>query len=97
MESRGLVLLSSLYLEVYKLLEQCDPKIEFDGMIEMSLNGMYLAKVMEMEIERLYNGKIEIDREFLKFLINERRPQFFKKIYSNCVRRGEQAKEVLVI
>lgn len=66
-------------------------------MLELSLNGVYIGKIMEIELDEIYKGEFKIDKKFLTFLVNERRPNFFKGVIDRCEKRGKQTKEILVI
>jgi len=93
------ITLSNLYVDIYNLLNHSKPStVNINPMVELSLNGLYLGKLMEMELDRMYaGGKIKIDEKFLKFLISERRPKFFESVISTCRRNEEQSVDVLMI
>ena len=91
------VKLSNLYIDIYNLLGYKSSSIDVNPMLELSLNGLYLGRIMEIELDRLYKGGFKIDKEFLTFLVNERRPDFFKGVIDRCKKRGEVAKDILIL
>jgi len=96
--NRNDIILTTHYLHIYNLLELSVPSPVFgnrDRMIELALNGLYLGKIMEMELEEL--GNFEINRNFLKFLVGERRPKFFMSVINTCREKEKRAEETLVI
>jgi len=97
MKPSELTTLSNYYVDIYNLLEHSNPStLDINSMMELSLNGLYLGRIMEGEIDRLYKGAFKIDREFLMFLVNKRRPKFFRSVIKACRERGKQAEKVLV-
>ena len=93
------ITLSNLYIDIYNLLSHSKPStININPMIDLSLNGLYLGKLMEMELDRMYAGeKIKIDEKFLKFLVSERRPKFFESVINTCRGNEKQTVDVLMI
>ena len=90
--------LTVLYKQLYLVLNQLEQHDRIDTMIELTLNGLYLGKIMEMEIDELYgNEEPHLDFDTIHFLENERRPHFFKYHITNFVNKIDKAEKVLCI